>query len=86
MRSFGLRVQVSMDGATPSTNDALRGPGTFNRALGTGRELIAARMHTTLCMVACRENQAEIRPYLRLAKEHRRKWRVLSRSNAWATR
>jgi len=63
-----LQVQVSIDGACAQTNDAIRGAGTFEQALATARDLIAAGVHTTLCMVACRENLEEIGDYLRLAK------------------
>ena len=69
IRKAGLQVQVSIDGASPQTNDALRGTGTFDKALRTASELIAARVHTTLCMVACQENQSEIGDYLRLARK-----------------
>jgi radical SAM protein with 4Fe4S-binding SPASM domain len=68
IRKAGLQVQVSLDGARAETNDALRGPGTYARALATAKELIAAGVHTTLCMVACRENLGEIGDYLRLVK------------------
>ena len=68
IRKAGLQVQVSIDGASARTNDALRGPGTFEKALSTARELIAAGVHTTLCMVACEANQMEIGDYLRMAK------------------
>jgi mycofactocin biosynthetic radical S-adenosylmethionine protein MftC len=68
IRKAGLHVQVSIDGASAQANDALRGAGTFEKALRTAKELISAGVHTTLCMVACRENQAEIADYLRLAQ------------------
>ena len=60
VRQLDLRVQVSIDGARARTNDALRGPGAFDKATATARELIAAGVHTTVCMVACQENEAEI--------------------------
>ncbi len=68
IRAVGLRVQISIDGANSGTNDALRGAGTFERALCTARDLIAVGVHTTLSMVACQENQDEIGDYLRFAK------------------
>ena len=68
IRRTGLRVQVSLDGASAAVNDAIRGAGTHAKALRTAQELIAARIHTTLCLVACRENLEEIGDYLRLAR------------------
>ena len=35
----------------------------------TAQELIAARIHTSLCLVACRENLEEIGDYLRLTRK-----------------
>ncbi len=68
IRRAGLRVQVSLDGAAARTNDAIRGVGSYERALNTAQALIAGKIHTTLCMVACRENLAELGDYLRLAR------------------
>lgn len=68
LRRTGLRVQVSLDGATARTNDAIRGMGSYERALNTAQALIAGKIHTTLSLVACRENLAELGDYLRLAR------------------
>jgi mycofactocin biosynthetic radical S-adenosylmethionine protein MftC len=68
IKSTGLHIQVSIDGATAQINDAIRGAGTFEKAMKTARQLIAAGIHTTLCMVACQDNQHEIGDYLRMAK------------------
>jgi radical SAM protein with 4Fe4S-binding SPASM domain len=65
----GLTVQVSLDGASAATNDAIRGPGTFARATATARRLASAGIPTTLCMVCCRENLCDIPAYFRLARE-----------------
>jgi radical SAM protein with 4Fe4S-binding SPASM domain len=64
----GLKVQVSLDGATPDTNDAIRGHGTFQKATATIRRLVEKRVPTTMCMVCCRENLLEIPAYFRLAR------------------
>lgn len=65
----GLKVQVSLDGATAETNDTIRGAGTFARATATVRRLVTSGIPTTLCMVCCRENLAEIPAYFRLARD-----------------
>ncbi len=65
----GLKVQVSLDGATARMNNAIRGAGTFEKATESVRRLVASGIPTTLCMVCCRENIAEIPDYFRLARE-----------------
>jgi radical SAM protein with 4Fe4S-binding SPASM domain len=64
----GLKVQVSLDGATASTNDAIRGDGTFQKATTTVRRLVERKIPATLCMVCCQENLPEIPAYFRLAQ------------------
>lgn len=64
----GLKVQVSLDGATAPTNDAIRGTGTFEKATTTVRRLVERRIPVALCMVCCRENLPEIAAYFRLAE------------------
>jgi len=64
----GLKVQVSLDGATAPTNDAIRGAGTFAKAAATAQRLAGRGIPVTLCMVCCRENLAEIPAYFRLAR------------------
>lgn len=64
----GLQVQVSIDGATATTNDLIRGAGTFAKATATVTKLVAAGIPATLCMVCCRENLAEIPDYFQLAR------------------
>lgn len=39
---WGVRVKISLDGATAATHDFLRGPGTFARVLASLRKLVAA--------------------------------------------
>jgi radical SAM protein with 4Fe4S-binding SPASM domain len=65
----GLKVQVSLDGATAGTNDAIRGAGTFEKATAAVGRLMASGVPTTLCMVCCRENLAEIPDYFPLARQ-----------------
>lgn len=64
-----LKVQVSIDGARAETNDSIRGTGTFEKATATARRLAASGIPTTLCMVCCRENLAEVPDYFRLGRE-----------------
>jgi len=64
----GLKVQVSLDGATAATNDMIRGAGTFAKATATAQRLAGRGIPVTLCMVCCRENLAEIPAYFRLAQ------------------
>jgi mycofactocin radical SAM maturase len=64
----GLFLQVSLDGATPETNDAIRGAGTFGRILeGVG----CLRRHTlrdfSLNMVVTRVNVHEVAEFAELA-------------------
>jgi mycofactocin biosynthetic radical S-adenosylmethionine protein MftC len=65
----GLKVQVSLDGATAAMNDRIRGAGIFDKATAAVRRLVASGIPTTLCMVCCRENLADIPAYFRLARE-----------------
>jgi radical SAM protein with 4Fe4S-binding SPASM domain len=69
LREAGLKVQVSLDGAVAGTNDAIRGPGTFQKAIGTIQRLVECGIPTTLCMVCCQENIREIPAYFRLAQK-----------------
>jgi radical SAM protein with 4Fe4S-binding SPASM domain len=62
-----IKVQVSIDGATATTNDAIRGTATFAKATATARRLAAGGIATTLCMVCCRDNVGEIPAYFNLA-------------------
>lgn len=39
---YTLEIRVSLDGVTPATNDAIRGAGSFRRALGGIQRLVAA--------------------------------------------
>jgi sulfatase maturation enzyme AslB (radical SAM superfamily) len=64
----GLKVQVSLDGATAATNDAIRGAETFEKATATVGRLVGSGVPTTLGMVCCRENLAEVPDYFWLAR------------------
>ncbi len=70
-------LQVSLDGARPETNDAIRGEGTFERILA-GIELLARRRYPdfSLNMVVTRLNATEIGDFDRLARGYGAKTRL----------
>lgn len=51
-----LRVQISLDGASPETNDPIRGDGTFDRICEGIRAAVGAGLRTTITMVLLRHN------------------------------
>jgi MoaA/NifB/PqqE/SkfB family radical SAM enzyme/ubiquinone/menaquinone biosynthesis C-methylase UbiE len=55
-----VRFQVSVDGASPSTNDPIRGAGTFERAMAGLRLLAGLGFETSLTTVVTRQNLAEL--------------------------
>jgi MoaA/NifB/PqqE/SkfB family radical SAM enzyme/SAM-dependent methyltransferase len=63
-----VRFQVSVDGSRPETNDAIRGPGTFERALNGARFLAERGYAVSLTTVATRENLEELPELPRLGK------------------
>ena len=64
-------LQVSLDGALPATNDAIRGEGTFTRIL-RGVELLAERGYPDLSlnMVVTRVNAGELAAFHELARSY----------------
>jgi mycofactocin biosynthetic radical S-adenosylmethionine protein MftC len=70
-REFGLRdlvwLNVSLDGATAATNDAIRGAGTFDRVLER-IEMLARHARFTLAFTIMRSNLDEIRACADLAE------------------
>lgn len=70
-------LQVSLDGAKPETNDAIRGAGTFRRIL-EGVELLAQRRYPdcSLNMVVTRLNATEVGDFDRLARSYGAKTRL----------
>jgi radical SAM protein with 4Fe4S-binding SPASM domain len=64
-----LRLQVSLDGATAATNDALRGAGTFERILTGIRNAVEAGFAPTLSTVVAAHNVGELVGLVRLAHE-----------------
>jgi [mycofactocin precursor peptide]-tyrosine decarboxylase / 3-amino-5-[(4-hydroxyphenyl)methyl]-4,4-dimethylpyrrolidin-2-one synthase len=73
----GLYLQVSLDGARPETNDAIRGRGTFARIMA-GAQLLADRRFPdfSLNMVVTRLNFGEIAEFRDLAASLNAKTRL----------
>jgi 7,8-dihydro-6-hydroxymethylpterin dimethyltransferase len=64
-----LRVQISLDGASPEINDPIRGAGTFAR-IRTGIEAaVGAGLRTTITMVLLRHNLAGAPALVELAAD-----------------
>ena len=76
-KSAPVYLQVSLDGATAATNDAIRGPGTFERILAA-IELLAGLHYPELSlnMVVTRPNVGEIAEFARLARHYGAKTRL----------
>ena len=70
-RALGRRrlgwLNVSLDGATPETHEALRGPGTFDRALA-GIRLLAPYAEISVAMTLTTLNAHEVAGVCRLAR------------------
>ncbi len=62
-------IQVSLDGACAETNDAIRGIGSFDKAVRALRLLTRAGLCTAIGTVACQRNYCEIPDILRLTLE-----------------
>lgn len=64
-------VQVSLDGATPEVNDALRGPGTYATAIQALDNLAAAGFtDAKVSVVVTRENAHQLDDFKKIADEH----------------
>lgn len=70
-REFGRRnlvwLNVSLDGATAATNDRIRGPGTFDRVLGS-LQVLRRHARFTLAFTITRESAAEVEACADLAR------------------
>ncbi len=64
-----VKFQVSVDGARPETNDPIRGPGTFEKALDGVRVLAGKGFEVSLTSVVTRQNLRELAELTRLAAE-----------------
>ncbi len=64
-------IQISLDGATALVNDAIRGAGSFETALGAMRHLKNAGMHGfKVSVVVTRDNVAQLDEFKALADAH----------------
>lgn len=63
------RVQVSLDGATPDIHDAIRGTGTFERAIEGIRRLRSAGLTVTIMFTLHRRNAVDVPRLLDLVRE-----------------
>ncbi len=65
----GAELQISLDHHLAAGHDALRGPGSFEKALRGARRLLRAGAYTMLCRVYARGDGCAIEPYMDLALE-----------------
>jgi mycofactocin radical SAM maturase len=72
-----LDIQVSLDGASPATNDVVRGAGTFEAATRAMANLAAAGFERfKVSVVVTRHNAGELDALLALARRHGAELRV----------
>ena len=64
-----LRVQISLDGASPAVNDPIRGSGTFERIRAGVRAAVDAGLRTTITMVLLRHNLSDASALVQLAAD-----------------
>jgi MoaA/NifB/PqqE/SkfB family radical SAM enzyme/SAM-dependent methyltransferase len=64
-----VKFQVSVDGASPATNDPIRGRGTFEKALDGVRRLSDLGFEVSLTTVVTRENLRELPELAAIAAE-----------------
>jgi radical SAM protein with 4Fe4S-binding SPASM domain len=64
-----VRVQISLDGASATTNDPIRGPGSFDRICKGIRAVVAEEFKTTITMVLLRHNLHDAAKLVALASE-----------------
>ncbi len=64
-----LHLQVSLDGATPAVNDAVRGAGTYVRIVAGTRKAVAAGFAPTISTVVTKDNVGQMVEMVGLVKE-----------------
>ena len=64
-----LRVQISLDGASPEINDPIRGAGTFDRIRSGIRASVESGLRTTITMTLLRHNLSNAPALVELAAE-----------------
>ncbi len=64
------RIQISLDGATEEVHDAIRGNGTFRKALSALNSLRNAGVTTSIMFTLFRSNRHQVRDILELARDY----------------
>jgi radical SAM protein with 4Fe4S-binding SPASM domain len=64
-----VRVQISLDGASPAVNDPIRGKGSFERIVDGIRAAVSGRLRTTITMVLLRHNLQDAPALVELAAD-----------------
>jgi len=64
-----LRLQISLDGASPDVNDPIRGDGTFERIVAGIQAAVGAGLRTTITMVLLRHNLSDAAALVELAAD-----------------
>jgi radical SAM protein with 4Fe4S-binding SPASM domain len=64
-----LRLQISLDGSTPSTNDPIRGPGSFPRIVTGIRTAVEEGFHVTVTTAITESNADDVVNVTRLIGE-----------------
>ncbi|KYK32694.1 MAG: radical SAM protein [Theionarchaea archaeon] len=67
--SLKLAIQISLDGATPETCDAVRGKGSWKKALKGTKISVKNKASTWLCMVYHKGNFGELEDFISLGLE-----------------
>ena len=62
-----VTVQISLDGPTAASHDAIRGVGVFERAVSNARRFVAAGVRTVFSMVITRGSEEQFEAYFDLA-------------------
>ncbi len=74
-----VRFQVSLDGASPETNDPIRGEGSFHRTVRGLQLLVEMGFETSLTTVVTASNLKELPALTRLCHE----WKVTTQHLMW---
>jgi len=69
LKELGVRVMVSLDGATPGTYEAIRSGASFERVLASARGYAAAGLLEALNFTILKANYHEIPAFFRLARD-----------------
>lgn len=70
LKSMDVKVTISLDGSFPEINDALRGDGTFKKALNAIKILVNHDIYTSMRMTLVKDNVSDVSNYLELAMDN----------------